>query len=87
MSVQCDELLRLVGELPEEEVSAVLDDVRHHLVPWKTVLGLRPGSGQARAGATMSRDDDDVQAGSQTFNSVSVRWDLDLLTPTAYAPC
>jgi hypothetical protein len=31
MSVQRDELLRLVEELPEEEVSVVLDDVRRHL--------------------------------------------------------
>jgi hypothetical protein len=31
MSVQRDELLRLIEELPEEEVSAVLDDVRRHL--------------------------------------------------------
>jgi hypothetical protein len=31
MSVQREELLRLVGELPEEEVPAVLDDVRRHL--------------------------------------------------------
>ena len=28
MSVQRDELLRLVGELPEDEVPVVLDDVR-----------------------------------------------------------
>ncbi len=31
MSVQREELLRLVEELPEEEVSAALDDVRRHL--------------------------------------------------------
>jgi hypothetical protein len=31
MSVQRDELLRLVEELPEDEVPAVLDDVRRHL--------------------------------------------------------
>jgi len=31
MSVQREELLRLVEELPEEEVPAVLDDVRRHL--------------------------------------------------------
>jgi hypothetical protein len=31
ISVQREELLRLVGELPEEEVPAVLDDVRRHL--------------------------------------------------------
>jgi hypothetical protein len=31
MSAQRDELLRLVEELPEEEVPAVLDDVRRHL--------------------------------------------------------
>ena len=31
MSAQCEELLRLVEELPETEVPAVLDDVRHHL--------------------------------------------------------
>jgi hypothetical protein len=31
MSAQREELLRLVEELPDEEVSAVLDDVRRHL--------------------------------------------------------
>jgi hypothetical protein len=31
VSVQREELLRLVEELPEEEVPAVLDDVRRHL--------------------------------------------------------
>ena len=31
MSVQREELLRLVEELPEEEVPVVLDDVRRHL--------------------------------------------------------
>ena len=31
MSAQRGELLRLVEELPETEVPAVLDDVRHHL--------------------------------------------------------
>ncbi|MGO8960701.1 MAG: hypothetical protein ACLQFR_25495 [Streptosporangiaceae bacterium] len=31
MSAQRDELLRLVGELPEEEVPTVLDEVRSHL--------------------------------------------------------
>ena len=31
MSAQREELLRLVEELPEEEVPAVLDDVRRHL--------------------------------------------------------
>jgi hypothetical protein len=31
MSVQREELLRLVEELPENEVPAVLDDVRRHL--------------------------------------------------------
>lgn len=31
MSVQREELLRLVEELSEEEVPAVLDDVRRHL--------------------------------------------------------
>lgn len=31
MSAQREELLRLVGELPEDEVPVVLDDVRHHL--------------------------------------------------------
>jgi hypothetical protein len=40
MSVQRDGLLRLVKELPEEEVSVVLDDVRRHLRsvrerPWR----------------------------------------------------
>jgi hypothetical protein len=31
VSVQREELLRLVEELPEEEVPAVLNDVRRHL--------------------------------------------------------
>ncbi len=31
MSVQREELLRLVEELPESEVPVVLDDVRRHL--------------------------------------------------------
>jgi hypothetical protein len=31
VSIQREELLRLVEELPEEEVPAVLDDVRRHL--------------------------------------------------------
>jgi hypothetical protein len=31
MSAQREELLRLVEELPEDEVPAVLDDVRRHL--------------------------------------------------------
>ena len=31
MSAQREELLRLVGELPESEVPAVLDDVRRRL--------------------------------------------------------
>ncbi|MGH3273322.1 MAG: hypothetical protein ACRDNZ_03235 [Streptosporangiaceae bacterium] len=31
MSVQREDLLRLVEELPEDEVPAVLDDVRRHL--------------------------------------------------------
>ena len=31
MSAQCEELLRLVEALPEDEIPAVLDDVRRHL--------------------------------------------------------
>lgn len=31
MSVQREELIRLVAELPEDEVPIVLDDVRRHL--------------------------------------------------------
>lgn len=31
MSVQREELIRLVGELPEDDVPVVLDDVRRHL--------------------------------------------------------
>ena len=38
MSAQREELLRLVEELPEEEVPAVLDDVRRHL----RAIGERP---------------------------------------------
>jgi hypothetical protein len=50
MSAQREELLRLVEELPEEEVLAVLDDVRRHL----RAVGERPwppawfGAGEAR---------------------------------------
>jgi hypothetical protein len=44
MSAQREELLRLVEELPEAEVPAVLDDVRRHLCASRTSLGLRLGS-------------------------------------------
>ena len=59
MSVQREELLRLVEELPEEEVPAVLDDVRRHLRsvrerPWPPAwFGAGEGS------------DDDVAARSE----------------------
>lgn len=60
MSVQREELLRLVEELPEDEVPIVLDDVRRHL---RLVRGrLWPpawfGSAEAKSTDTAERSED-----------------------------
>jgi hypothetical protein len=76
MSVQREELLRLVEELPEEEVPAVLDDVRRHLRslrerPWPPAWF---GAGEGSADDVAARSEDllrDVERSSFT-QSVSV---------------
>ncbi len=60
MSVQREELLRLVEELPEEEVPAVLDDVRRHLRsvrerPWPPAWF---GAGEGSADDVAARSED-----------------------------
>jgi hypothetical protein len=65
MSVQRDELLRLVGELPEEEVPAVLDDVRRHLHavkdrPWPPTWF---GAGEGHADDVAARSEDLLEGG------------------------
>jgi hypothetical protein len=65
MSVQRDELLRLVGELPEEEVPAVLDDVRRHLRavkdrPWPPTWF---GAGEAQTDDVAARSEDLLEDG------------------------
>jgi hypothetical protein len=60
MSAQRDELLRLVGELPEDEVPAVLNDVRRHLRvvkkrPWPPAW-FGAGTGQATDIAARTED-------------------------------
>jgi hypothetical protein len=60
MSVQREELLRLVEELPEEEVPAVLDDVRRHLRavkdrPWPPAW-FRAGESRTNDVAARSED-------------------------------
>jgi hypothetical protein len=65
LSVQRDELLRLVEELPEEEVPAVLDDVRRHL----RVVGDRPwppawfGAAEGRTDDVAARSEDHLEDG------------------------
>jgi hypothetical protein len=54
MSVQREELLRLVEEFPEEEVPAVLDDVRRHLRSVRERPWLLPGSERGKAPPMMS---------------------------------
>ena len=54
MSEQREELFRLVEELPEEEVPAVLDDVRRHLRSVRERPWLRPGSEPEKALPMMS---------------------------------
>jgi hypothetical protein len=65
MSVQREELLRLVEELPEYEVPAVLDDVRRHL---RAVRGQAwpPdwfGAGESRASDVAARSEDLLDEG------------------------
>jgi hypothetical protein len=48
MNAQREELLRLVEKLPETEVPAMLDNVRHHLREAKTNPGLGLGSAPVR---------------------------------------
>jgi hypothetical protein len=55
MGVQWEELLQLIEELPEEEVTAAPDDVRRHLRPVvKARPWPRPGSEQEKARQMMS---------------------------------
>ncbi len=65
MSVQREELLRLVEELPEEEVPAVLDDVRRHLRsvrerPWPPAWF---GAGEGSADDVAARSEDLLRDG------------------------
>jgi hypothetical protein len=60
VGVQREELLRLVEELPEEEVPAVLDDVRRHLRsvrerPWPPAWF---GAGEGSADDVAARSED-----------------------------
>jgi hypothetical protein len=60
MSAQREELLRLVEQVPEEEVPAVLDDVRRHL----RAISERPwppswfGAGEGSADDIAARSED-----------------------------
>jgi hypothetical protein len=60
MSVQREELLRLVEELPEDEVPAVLDDVRRHLraVRDRSWPPTWFGAGEGRITDTAARSED-----------------------------
>jgi hypothetical protein len=65
VSVQREELLRLVEELPEDELPAVLDDVRRHLH-----LAKRPswppawfGAGEGRSTDVAARSEDLLRDG------------------------
>jgi hypothetical protein len=65
MSVQREELLRLVEELPEEEAPAVLDDVRRHLQsirerPWPPAWF---GAGEGSAVDVAARSEDLLRDG------------------------
>ncbi len=60
MSVQREELIRLVEELPEDEVPIVLDDVRRHLRlvherPWPPAWF---GAAEGRATDTAARSEE-----------------------------
>jgi hypothetical protein len=60
MSAQREELLRLVEELPEDKVPAVLDDVRRHLRAVKKRLWPPAwfGAGQGRITDVAARSED-----------------------------
>jgi hypothetical protein len=65
VSVQRDELLRLVEELPEEAVPAVLDDVRRHVHavkdrPWPPAWF---GAGESRTDDVAARAEDLLEDG------------------------
>jgi alkanesulfonate monooxygenase SsuD/methylene tetrahydromethanopterin reductase-like flavin-dependent oxidoreductase (luciferase family) len=65
MTAQREELLRLVEELPEDEVPAVLDDVRRHLRavkkrPWPPAWF---GAGQSRTTDVAARSEDLLRDG------------------------
>jgi len=85
MSAQREELLRLVEELPEEEVPAVLDDVRRHLRtvserPWPPAWF---GAGEGSAENIAARSEDLLGNGFLYEHPVlfrSVR-DLGLVSP------
>jgi hypothetical protein len=65
VSVQREELLRLVEELPEEEVPAVLDDVRRHLRAVKDRPWPPPwfGAGEGRTNDVAARSEDLLEDG------------------------
>jgi hypothetical protein len=65
MSAQREELLRLVEELPEDEVPTVLDDVRRHLrasggQSWPPAWF---GAGQSRSTDVAARSEDLLDEG------------------------
>jgi hypothetical protein len=65
MSVQREELLRLVEELPENEVPVVLDDVRRHLRAVREG-GWPPawfGAGRGRTSDVASRSEELLEDG------------------------
>jgi hypothetical protein len=65
MSAQREELLRLVEELPEDEVPAVLDDVRRHLRAVKDRTWPPPwfGAGQGKTTDTAARSEELLEDG------------------------
>jgi hypothetical protein len=65
VSVQREELLRLVEELPEEEVPAVLDDVRRHLrvVKDRSWPPAWFGAGEGRRDDVAARSEDLLEDG------------------------
>jgi hypothetical protein len=65
MSAQREELLRLVEELPEAEVPAVLDDVRRHLRAVKNESWPPAwfGAGQSRTTDVAARSEELLEDG------------------------
>lgn len=63
--MQREELLRLVEELPEEEIPAVLDDVRRHLRAVKDRSWPPPwfGAGEGRTDDVAARSEDLLKDG------------------------